>query len=509
MKILEQILTKTAQPASTGKKQASASTSDPFQSILQAAVKNQKPSTAEGTAKPDETTPDTRPEQPQADDATLAAAAAQAATIVPQEQQPAQPEAETADTTEETLAVTAQNTAPNLPQVPAAAQPDRMATTTMPQTADTAPTQPTAGETAGKTSLFAAESLQTETTPAPQAEVSRATSPPIQTQQAPDNRLTTLLEQKQQELAGRGTTAAQPQQTADTQQTTNATQTDSTVAESTDNGAQASASAKDTTGTQPAEPAATETAEKAQPATAQSQATTASASTARLTEQQPLQQMPETDRAVLQMRENTEPTPTPVKPTQQASETLAETATAAQAQTPRVEPQPVQQPVETREPERPAVQTDQMEQVRLQATKQLEEGRMEFRMQLQPEELGKVSVKMVLEGGRLAIEILAATPKAAELLARQAEGLAQSLRLQQTDVQSIQIVTESQAASEQMDGAFQMLNGGARQGGQQAGAQPQFGGRHAAGTETADGEPTPTHAQDAHRAPETLLDYAV
>lgn len=164
------------------------------------------------------------------------------------------------------------------------------------------------------------------------------------------------------------------------------------------------------------------------------------------------------------------------------------------------------------QPQRPQDGTDQMEQVHQKLVdhlEQLDKGRSEFVMQLQPEELGKVSVKLVLESGRLAVEIAAASPKAAELLNRQAENLMQSMRLQSIEVDTVHVVTESETASGQMHGAFNMMNGQAQNGGEQGG-EASFG---RSGGQTGHGESQPetetTGQTTRAAAPETLLDYAV
>lgn len=101
----------------------------------------------------------------------------------------------------------------------------------------------------------------------------------------------------------------------------------------------------------------------------------------------------------------------------------------------------------------------QAEQIQQQVTENLEKGRSEFRMQLEPNDLGKIDVKLVLDNGSLAVEILAANSKTAELLTRQTEALANTLRGQNVDVQSIQIVQQSGESSGHMESAFNMHNG--------------------------------------------------
>lgn len=96
------------------------------------------------------------------------------------------------------------------------------------------------------------------------------------------------------------------------------------------------------------------------------------------------------------------------------------------------------------------------EQVKAQLIENLEEDKMEFRMQLQPKELGKVDVRMLLEGGKLTVQIMAATPKAVQELQKTSEGLMMSLRMANVQLDTVQIVHQPQETSEHMHGAFNM-----------------------------------------------------
>lgn len=113
----------------------------------------------------------------------------------------------------------------------------------------------------------------------------------------------------------------------------------------------------------------------------------------------------------------------------------------------RTEPQTTAQPVKVPE---------QVEQIRAQVIENLENDKMEFRMQLNPQELGKVDVKLILESGRFAVEIAAANPKSAELLSKQAESLIASLKLNNIEVSSVNVVTANENASGDMNSQYNL-----------------------------------------------------
>lgn len=134
---------------------------------------------------------------------------------------------------------------------------------------------------------------------------------------------------------------------------------------------------------------------------------------------------------------------------------------------PVVQTQPAAAPVNTYQV------PDQAEQIRARVVENLELNRLEFRMQLNPQELGKIDVRMLLENGRLSVEILAANPKAEELLSRQVQSLATSLRMGNVDVASINVVPSVQTTTSHMESAFLMNN----QTGQSQQQSPQQTGR--------------------------------
>lgn len=113
---------------------------------------------------------------------------------------------------------------------------------------------------------------------------------------------------------------------------------------------------------------------------------------------------------------------------------------------------------ETRQ-ESPVPQTTraaQAEQIQAQVLRNLENRSMEFRMTLRPEELGQIDVKMALQGGKLMIEIISSA-RVSEILSRQTEALAGSLRQNAPDdITSVQVVTEPRSFLGNTDNAFNM-----------------------------------------------------
>lgn len=193
-------------------------------------------------------------------------------------------------------------------------------------------------------------------------------------------------------------------------------------------------------------------------------------------EQRPLKEIPKTDEAALGMAGQK-------NPDVRAAEEV------------RNEPQTFTRPVEVPE---------QAGQIRAQVIENLEKEKMEFNMQLHPQELGKVDVRMVLENGSLSVEIMAASQKSAELLSRQAEGLIASLKLGGIDVSSVNIVEASQNASANMDSQYNLSNfqnqADARENGNLSGNNQRRGGN----PENLDAVP-----DEASDTPQRLLNYSV
>lgn len=151
-----------------------------------------------------------------------------------------------------------------------------------------------------------------------------------------------------------------------------------------------------------------------------------------------------------------------------------------------------------------------MEQVKQQIIESCEKGRMEFRMQLYPQELGKLDIKMVLESGRMTIEIVTSTARAADLLTRNAESLASTLRMSGMDLQNVQIVHQADNRNEHMEQALDM--GGGYQpepgGGQAQDAREEGGVNGTAQTNAGEAQQEELPPQEAAE-PASLLDYAV
>lgn len=114
----------------------------------------------------------------------------------------------------------------------------------------------------------------------------------------------------------------------------------------------------------------------------------------------------------------------------------------------------VQQPQQPQQPQA----VEQADQIKAQLVKNLETQRTEFQMQLHPEELGKINVKMILEAGKLTVEIVAANPKSAEMLSRQADALAMSLKAGNIESTTVNVVAAPENASSQMNGQFDLNN---------------------------------------------------
>lgn len=69
--------------------------------------------------------------------------------------------------------------------------------------------------------------------------------------------------------------------------------------------------------------------------------------------------------------------------------------------------------------------------------------KMEFTMQLQPHELGKLIVKMVMEGGKLSVSIAAQNAETQKLLASQLTNLEQTLKTDSIKIQAFELQNES------------------------------------------------------------------
>lgn len=88
-------------------------------------------------------------------------------------------------------------------------------------------------------------------------------------------------------------------------------------------------------------------------------------------------------------------------------------------------------------------------------------GPKEFKMQLEPEDLGQIDIKLKLNDGKLMIDILAANSKTQALLTSQVDKLISSMGLQNVQVESVQVGQQmnSQSQDSQQNQAFFMNSG--------------------------------------------------
>lgn len=84
----------------------------------------------------------------------------------------------------------------------------------------------------------------------------------------------------------------------------------------------------------------------------------------------------------------------------------------------------------------------------------------EFRMQLQPEDLGQIDIKLKLNEGRLIIDIMAANAKTQTLLTSQVDKLIASMGLQNVQVESVQVSQQMNPQSNGGQSQWQSMNFG-------------------------------------------------
>ena len=145
---------------------------------------------------------------------------------------------------------------------------------------------------------------------------------------------------------------------------------------------------------------------------------------------------------------------------------------------------------------------DQVEQIRAQVTRNIEQERMEFRMQLNPQELGRINVKMILEGGKLAVQITAFNPKAADMLTRQADGLIAALKTGNMEVSTVNIVTAGENVSADMSSEYNLAN-------PQQGSRDPDGPKGAGRSGEAKGETESSAGVEDEIKPQELLNYLI
>jgi hypothetical protein len=87
-----------------------------------------------------------------------------------------------------------------------------------------------------------------------------------------------------------------------------------------------------------------------------------------------------------------------------------------------------------------------------------QKGPMEFKMQLEPEDLGKVDIKLKLNQGKLVIDIMAASAKTQAMLTGQVDKLIQSIGLTNVQVESVQVSQGNQQGYNDQHQAY-FMNG--------------------------------------------------
>jgi flagellar hook-length control protein FliK len=132
--------------------------------------------------------------------------------------------------------------------------------------------------------------------------------------------------------------------------------------------------------------------------------------------------------------------------------------------------------------------------------------RTEFEMTLSPQELGRVSVKMMLENGRLAVEIVTVSGRAEEVLRAQINALTTSLRATMPDLHTVQITTSTQSLQNALYGSPNAGNNSMMDGGTRESQEGSDRGR--GGNAEADDDYGEQPAKNP-KAPNQLLDYSI
>lgn len=115
------------------------------------------------------------------------------------------------------------------------------------------------------------------------------------------------------------------------------------------------------------------------------------------------------------------------------------------------------------------------------------DGKSEFTMKLSPETLGEITVRMIMESGKLSVTITAQNQATQQLLAAKSDVLADSLKAQSIDLSSFEVVQQTSASTSYASSSYQWDDGSRQQGfGWQNGANAQqnrqgysYGGRNA------------------------------
>ena len=125
-----------------------------------------------------------------------------------------------------------------------------------------------------------------------------------------------------------------------------------------------------------------------------------------------------------------------------------------------------------------------------------QKGPMEFKMQLEPKDLGQIDVRLKISEGKLIIDIAAASSKTQALLVSQADKLVMSMGLQNVEVETVQVNLQAdQRSGEGLQGHLQQ---------QQEHLEQQARNRQNAGQ-----SPSQPYAGDAANHPESALESVI
>lgn len=169
------------------------------------------------------------------------------------------------------------------------------------------------------------------------------------------------------------------------------------------------------------------------------------------TEQQPQQQTAQTVAIRMNHRDATQELNSILQPEEQLSEHRTE-------ETPAQNVQPVfVQPTEVREiPDEPAQVREipperQISEEILSKTETLSGGRTEFTMELNPESLGKITVRLVSTQGRIDVSISAENESTRQLLQSRGENIETALRENGVELERYQVISEREDAQLMQD----------------------------------------------------------
>jgi len=172
------------------------------------------------------------------------------------------------------------------------------------------------------------------------------------------------------------------------------------------------------------------------------------------TEQQPQQQTAQTVAIRLNHRDATQELNSILQPEEQLPEHRTEETPAQNVQPVFVQPTEVR---ETREiPDEPAQVREipperQISEEMLSKTETLSGGRTEFTMELNPESLGKITVRLVSTQGRIDVSISAENESTRQLLQSRGENIETALRENGVELERYQVISEREDAQLMQD----------------------------------------------------------